>query len=162
MDNLARSKTHRRQYRFDVQNFQEQRASKRKTWHRSRSKRNSDIAGILVSGGLDSAILLKQMLDAGHRVKPLYVQSGLCWQAAEQRIRFRFRFRCRPPYPPGGIPWSPHLNRYLNPGSQLRLVALAGVVRMAAARSPAPVKRATKAVAPMETEANRVLNSHRM
>jgi 7-cyano-7-deazaguanine synthase len=38
---------------------------------------------LLLSGGLDSAILLGQLLREGRPVRPLYVQSGLHWQAAE-------------------------------------------------------------------------------
>jgi 7-cyano-7-deazaguanine synthase len=39
--------------------------------------------GVLISGGLDSAILVSYLLDRGERVQPLYVESGLHWQAAE-------------------------------------------------------------------------------
>lgn len=39
--------------------------------------------GVLISGGLDSAILVSHLLDRGETVQPLYVQSGLHWQAAE-------------------------------------------------------------------------------
>ena len=39
--------------------------------------------GILLSGGLDSAILLHQMLDQGWRVQPFYVRSGCVWQSNE-------------------------------------------------------------------------------
>jgi len=39
--------------------------------------------GVLFSGGLDSAILLSQLIERGHRVTPLYVQSDLFWQRAE-------------------------------------------------------------------------------
>jgi 7-cyano-7-deazaguanine synthase len=39
--------------------------------------------GLLLSGGLDSAILLGELLRQGRTVWPLYVQSGLHWQAAE-------------------------------------------------------------------------------
>lgn len=65
-------------------------ASEPSHWDRCRSKHGSDLVGILVSGGLDSSILLNHMLDAGRRVKPLYVQSGLCWQAAEAAALHRF------------------------------------------------------------------------
>ena len=47
-------------------------------------KHEVNAIGLLVSGGLDSSILLKHMLDVGRRVKPLYVQSGLCWEAVER------------------------------------------------------------------------------
>jgi 7-cyano-7-deazaguanine synthase len=36
-----------------------------------------------VSGGLDSCILLKHLLDVGNGVKPFYIRSGLCWEEAE-------------------------------------------------------------------------------
>ena len=38
---------------------------------------------VLFSGGIDSAILLHWLLARGHAVQPLYVDSGLYWQAAE-------------------------------------------------------------------------------
>lgn len=38
---------------------------------------------LLLSGGLDSAILLGQLLGQGRPVHPLYIQSGLHWQASE-------------------------------------------------------------------------------
>jgi 7-cyano-7-deazaguanine synthase len=38
---------------------------------------------ILVSGGLDSAILVGEMLRAGRIVQPLYVRNGLVWEAVE-------------------------------------------------------------------------------
>jgi 7-cyano-7-deazaguanine synthase len=38
---------------------------------------------ILVSGGLDSAILLGETLRAGRIVQPLYVRNGLIWEAVE-------------------------------------------------------------------------------
>ena len=41
--------------------------------------------GLLLSGGLDSAILLHQMLDRGWRVQPFYVRSGCVWQRHELR-----------------------------------------------------------------------------
>jgi 7-cyano-7-deazaguanine synthase len=39
--------------------------------------------GLLASGGLDSAILLDQLLTHGWRVQPFYVRTGCLWQAAE-------------------------------------------------------------------------------
>ena len=39
--------------------------------------------GLLLSGGLDSSILLGQLLERGERVQPFYVRSGLVWQDAE-------------------------------------------------------------------------------
>jgi 7-cyano-7-deazaguanine synthase len=49
-----------------------------------RSKQSQNVVGVLVSGGLDSSILLKYLLDAGRIVKPFYIESGLCWQDAER------------------------------------------------------------------------------
>ena len=40
---------------------------------------------VLLSGGLDSSILLAELLERGHAVVPLYVRSHLLWETAEQR-----------------------------------------------------------------------------
>jgi 7-cyano-7-deazaguanine synthase len=45
---------------------------------------------VLVSAGLDSAILLAEALDHHPRVHPLYVRSGLHWETAELRHLRRF------------------------------------------------------------------------
>jgi 7-cyano-7-deazaguanine synthase len=45
---------------------------------------------ILVSGGLDSAILLAEAVVAGCRVYPLYVRTGLYWETVEQQYLGRF------------------------------------------------------------------------
>lgn len=45
---------------------------------------------VLVSGGLDSSILLADLLRQGRRVQPLYVRSHLFWEAAELRAVKRF------------------------------------------------------------------------
>jgi 7-cyano-7-deazaguanine synthase len=45
---------------------------------------------ILVSGGLDSAILLGESLRTHEAVHPLYVRSGLIWEATELRHLERF------------------------------------------------------------------------
>ncbi len=39
--------------------------------------------GLLVSGGLDSGILLGHLLDQGRSVQPFYVRSGLYWEDDE-------------------------------------------------------------------------------
>jgi 7-cyano-7-deazaguanine synthase len=39
--------------------------------------------GLLLSGGLDSSILLGQLLEQGETVQPFYIRSGLVWQEAE-------------------------------------------------------------------------------
>jgi 7-cyano-7-deazaguanine synthase len=41
------------------------------------------VTGVLVSGGLDSAVLLAQQLQGGGRVWPVYVRCGLVWEPAE-------------------------------------------------------------------------------
>jgi 7-cyano-7-deazaguanine synthase len=46
--------------------------------------------GLLLSGGLDSAILLGQQLAAGAAVVPFYVRTGCVWEAAEVRAVRRF------------------------------------------------------------------------
>ena len=39
--------------------------------------------GVLVSGGLDSSILVGHLLREGRRVQPFYIRTGLYWQTAE-------------------------------------------------------------------------------
>jgi 7-cyano-7-deazaguanine synthase len=39
--------------------------------------------GLLLSGGIDSAVLLGQLLDGGRRVVPFYVRTGCVWQVQE-------------------------------------------------------------------------------
>ncbi len=46
--------------------------------------------GLLLSGGLDSAILLYHLVEQGHSVRPIYICSGLCWQADELAATRRF------------------------------------------------------------------------
>jgi 7-cyano-7-deazaguanine synthase len=46
--------------------------------------------GLLVSGGLDSCILLSRMLHEGRTVWPFYVRSGLAWQDEELRHLKRY------------------------------------------------------------------------
>lgn len=41
--------------------------------------------GVLFSGGLDSAALIGALLERGHVVWPVYVQSGLRWERTELR-----------------------------------------------------------------------------
>lgn len=47
--------------------------------------------GLLLSGGLDSCILLGHLLDEGHRVQPFYIRSQLVWQGEELLAVERFR-----------------------------------------------------------------------
>jgi 7-cyano-7-deazaguanine synthase len=46
--------------------------------------------GVLTSGGLDSCILVSHLLSQGRTVWPIYVRSGLVWQAEEQRCLRRY------------------------------------------------------------------------
>jgi 7-cyano-7-deazaguanine synthase len=45
---------------------------------------------VLVSGGLDSAVLLRDMLRRGLTVQPLYVRSGLRWEKDEIAVLKKF------------------------------------------------------------------------
>jgi 7-cyano-7-deazaguanine synthase len=52
---------------------------------------------VLASGGLDSCILVSNLLSQGLVVWPIYVQSGLVWQADELRYLRRYLQRIRGP-----------------------------------------------------------------
>src|SRR5690348_3894657 len=52
--------------------------------------------GVLLSGGLDSAVLLAQELAAGGFVLPMHVRAGLAWEDAEARAIARLL--ARPPF----------------------------------------------------------------
>jgi len=45
---------------------------------------------VLVSGGLDSCVLVAELLRGGSRVNPLYVRFGLAWESAEEAHLRRF------------------------------------------------------------------------
>jgi 7-cyano-7-deazaguanine synthase len=47
-------------------------------------------SAVLVSGGLDSDILLAEVATAGTRVFPIYIQEGFPWESAEQHYLRRF------------------------------------------------------------------------
>ncbi|MDX1963800.1 MAG: 7-cyano-7-deazaguanine synthase [Pirellulales bacterium] len=53
--------------------------------------------GVLVSGGLDSSILLANYLTNGIAVQPLYIRTGTVWQAAELAHLRRFLQRIADP-----------------------------------------------------------------
>jgi 7-cyano-7-deazaguanine synthase len=48
------------------------------------------VTGLLLSGGVDSAVLLDQLLQRGWRVVPFYVRTGCVWQAAELNAARQF------------------------------------------------------------------------
>ena len=54
-------------------------------------------ACVLVSGGLDSAVLLRAALRRHRRVRPLYVRAGLHWEGVEQASLRRFLRAIRQP-----------------------------------------------------------------
>jgi 7-cyano-7-deazaguanine synthase len=51
---------------------------------------NHNRVAVLASGGLDSSILVGQMLRQGKRVQPIYIRTGLLWQAGELPALTRF------------------------------------------------------------------------
>jgi 7-cyano-7-deazaguanine synthase len=52
-----------------------------------------DRIGLLLSGGLDSSILLAHLLEAGHPVQPFYVRTGVVWESEERAASERFMAR---------------------------------------------------------------------
>lgn len=50
----------------------------------------SETIGVLASGGLDSSILIGDLVRRGCHVQPFYVRTGLIWQTAEQPALERF------------------------------------------------------------------------
>lgn len=46
--------------------------------------KDSVTTGLMLSGGLDSAILLGRLLDQGHCVQPFYVSTGCRWELDER------------------------------------------------------------------------------
>ena len=54
--------------------------------------------GLLLSGGLDSTILLGQLLSHGWRVRPFYVCTGCAWQNEELDAVHRLLSELRQPH----------------------------------------------------------------
>src|SRR5688572_9994710 len=52
--------------------------------------RSRESIGVLVSGGLDSWILVGHLLAEGRAVQPLYIRTGVRWQDVEQVCLARF------------------------------------------------------------------------
>ena len=46
--------------------------------------------GVLISGGLDSCILVGHLLTEGHFVQPFYIRTGVTWQPCELAATQRF------------------------------------------------------------------------
>jgi len=53
--------------------------------------------GLLLSGGIDSAVLLDQLLKRGWQVVPFYIETGCGWQECEQSAIDRFLDRMAQP-----------------------------------------------------------------
>jgi 7-cyano-7-deazaguanine synthase len=51
--------------------------------------------GVLMSGGLDSAILVGHLLFQGRSVQPFYIRSHLVWESAELAAAREFLLACR-------------------------------------------------------------------
>src|SRR5690242_15842814 len=51
---------------------------------------NDNKIGVLASGGLDSCILIGDLLRQGRHVQPFYVRTGVVWQSAELAALERF------------------------------------------------------------------------
>src|SRR6478609_4690385 len=51
---------------------------------------SSETIGVLASGGLDSSILIGDLLRQGRRVQPFYIRTGLLWQSEELPSLERF------------------------------------------------------------------------
>lgn len=51
---------------------------------------NEPKTGLLLSGGIDSSILLSQLLARGWQVVPFYVRTGCVWQASELKAVEQF------------------------------------------------------------------------
>lgn len=58
----------------------------------------NSVTAVLASGGLDSAVLLASEAQGGP-VQPIYVHSGLSWEAAEIQCLEEFLTRYRAPHP---------------------------------------------------------------
>ncbi len=57
----------------------------------------TDAVAVLASGGLDSAILVAQLVSEGREVTPIYVRFGLAWEDVEVRHLGRFLASLPPP-----------------------------------------------------------------
>lgn len=62
-----------------------------------RSTTNLEEIGLLLSGGIDSAVLLDQLLARGQQVVPFYVRTGCVWENCELHAVERFLAAVRRP-----------------------------------------------------------------
>ncbi len=51
---------------------------------------SQETIAVLVSGGLDSCVLVAHLLDRKHSVQPIYVRSETAWQPFEEQALLRF------------------------------------------------------------------------
>jgi 7-cyano-7-deazaguanine synthase len=58
---------------------------------------NQPQTGILLSGGIDSAVLLDQLLGRGWQVVPFYVRTGCVWESSELDATRRFLAKVEQP-----------------------------------------------------------------
>jgi 7-cyano-7-deazaguanine synthase len=56
-----------------------------------------EITALLVSGGLDSCILLAHLLETGRSVQPIYIRTGVAWESAELTAVLDFASAIRSP-----------------------------------------------------------------
>ena len=67
-----------------------------------RRRRATGLAAcVLVSGGVDSIVLLRETLKRHQAVQPLYVRAGMAWEKVERRALARLLRRLRDPGPDG-------------------------------------------------------------
>jgi 7-cyano-7-deazaguanine synthase len=57
---------------------------------RSVDSGSANRVAVLSSGGLDSAVLIAELLKLGHVVQPIYVRFGLAWEKVEEEQLRRF------------------------------------------------------------------------
>jgi 7-cyano-7-deazaguanine synthase len=51
---------------------------------------NGTVTGVLISGGLDSCILVAKLVEDGHTIQPFYVRAGVVWETPELDAVRRF------------------------------------------------------------------------
>ena len=56
-----------------------------------------DAVAVLASGGLDSSVLVGNLVEQGRQVRPIYIRSGLFWETAELEFVRNFLKRIAAP-----------------------------------------------------------------